>query len=118
MSIQGWAVGLLLLCLPVSCTQEPETTKACQSAVDAAYKYPASYSDDQIGEAQDQALRDCETVEDFSEGVKRNLGGEASDELAHDVLAAFCTGPLDPSLASAPVCEHLREVDPDAFDRI
>lgn len=118
MTTQRLIGGLLVLCLPIGCAQEAETTAACQSAVDAAYNYPASYSDDQIGEVQDQALRDCETVEDFSEGVKRNLGGETSDELAHDVLAAFCAGPLAPSLADAPVCQHLREVDPDAFDRI
>jgi hypothetical protein len=112
------AVIAVVYCLALPACSSPRTTAACQEAVDASYDYPASISDAELGRRQDESLRQCTEVGDFSEGVKRNLSGDVSDELAHDVLAAYCSDPLDPSLSNAPVCEELRDLDPAAFDRI
>lgn len=92
-----------------------DVTPECQSAVDRAQSATSNF-----GQLQDQTLRDCSSVEEFTTAEMQALGSpfnnESLEESAHDVLAAYCD-PLDPSLRSAPACEGLRRTDPDAFDR-
>jgi hypothetical protein len=97
----------------------------CQKAFDiaeqASRKDVTPAQDATLGRLQDATLKVCGSTADFTAAwlSKNNLAfnGETKDQSAHDVLAAFCQDPVDPSLTSAAPCDDLQHIDPDAFNR-